>query len=353
MLIPALPPNEAERLASLRRMALLGTPDEAAFDRITRTAQRLFAVPIALISLVDLNRQWFKSCIGLPVRETSRDVSFCGHAILGRELFIIPDATQDPRFADNPLVIGEAEIRFYAGKVIRNAEGHAIGTLCLIDRVPRTFSAADRQALNDLGAWAEMALLARELGATQQQLIDELDAARLAGLVDPLLNIWNRRAIFDLLHREVQRGLRERSPVSVLMVDFDHFKQINDRHGHAAGDIVLRESCMRIRGALRSYDCLGRYGGEEFLIVLPGTSVDEAVAIAERVCAEIADAPISIVGGSVPVTASIGAGSLAAEADGVDGVGDAANAVERLLAEADRAVYQAKSSGRNCVRFGA
>jgi GAF domain-containing protein len=131
MQTPARPANEEQRLASLQRMQLLDTPDEEAFDRITRIAQHLFAVPIALVSLVDLNRQWFKSCVGLPVRETPRDVSFCGHAILGNDLFIIENAPADERFADNPLVTGGPNIRFYAGRPLRNAEGYNIGTLCI------------------------------------------------------------------------------------------------------------------------------------------------------------------------------------------------------------------------------
>lgn len=102
MLKAPIPENEAERLASLQKMQLLATPDEEVFDRVVRTAQRLFGVPVALVSLIDAHRQWFKACIGLPVRETGRDVSFCGHAILGDELFVIEDSREDKRFADNP-----------------------------------------------------------------------------------------------------------------------------------------------------------------------------------------------------------------------------------------------------------
>lgn len=115
MLEPPIPPDEQQRLAVLRSLHILDTPPEERFDRITRTAQRLFNVPIALISLIDAHRQWFKSCQGLPVSETPRGISFCGHAILADTPLIIPDALLDPRFADNPLVTGEPRIRFYAG----------------------------------------------------------------------------------------------------------------------------------------------------------------------------------------------------------------------------------------------
>lgn len=129
---PLLPADETKRLESLRRMQLLYTPDEGALDSVTRTAKLIFQTPIVLISLVDHNRQWFKSCLGLPLRETPRDISLCGHAILGDEIFVIEDTTQDERFADNPLVLGEPGIRFYAGRPLKNREGFNIGTLCLI-----------------------------------------------------------------------------------------------------------------------------------------------------------------------------------------------------------------------------
>ncbi len=106
MLEAPIPPDEALRLETLRRLSLLDSEAEERFDRLTRMARRVFNVPIALVSLVDEDRQWFKSCIGLEVRETARDISFCGHAIMGNETFIVPDASQDPRFADNPLVVG-------------------------------------------------------------------------------------------------------------------------------------------------------------------------------------------------------------------------------------------------------
>lgn len=339
MLIPPLPADEDARLESLRRMALLDTPDEESFDRVTRSARRLFGTPIALVSVVDSRRQWFKSCIGLPVRETAREISFCGHAILEDDLFVVPDAAADPRFFDNPLVTGEPRIRFYVGCVLRNADHFPIGTLCLIDRVPREFPAGDREALRDLGAWAELALATRELGAAQRQMLAELDAARTASLVDPLLNVWNRRAIDDLLQRELSRSLREHSPLSLMVIDFDHFKSVNDRFGHPAGDAVLREGARRIRAGLRGYDLLGRFGGEEFLVVLPQTPFQDAAAVAERVRRTVAEAPFAVGEVGLPVTVSIGVGHLAG---GLSTAGE-------LIAAADQAVYRAKAQGRDQV----
>lgn len=155
MMPPLIPPDEALRLEALRSLCLLDTPAEERFDRITRSVAHLFKVPIALVSLVDANRQWFKSRQGLAAPETPREVSFCAHAIHGDEVFVVEDAALDSRFVDNPLVTGEPRIRFYAGVPLRGPGGAKLGTLCLIDRAPRSFPSNDRSALREIGAWAE------------------------------------------------------------------------------------------------------------------------------------------------------------------------------------------------------
>ena len=152
---PQFPPNEQQRLCALQQLCILDTPPEERLDRITRIATHFFNVPIALITLVDAQRQWFKSCQGLDVSETPRSISFCGHAILGDTAMVVPDTLRDPRFADNPLVENEPHIRFYAGYPLSAADGSKLGTLCLIDRRPRKLRAADLEVLRDLAAWAE------------------------------------------------------------------------------------------------------------------------------------------------------------------------------------------------------
>lgn len=151
MISPELPPNEDQRLAALRALSILDTPPEARFDRLTRLAQHLFEVPIALVSLIDENRQWFKSCQGLAASETPRSISFCGHAILQRDVFVVEDALLDRRFFDNPVVVGEPHVRFYAGAPLILPNGHPVGTLCIIAPTPRRFSERDRQLLSELG----------------------------------------------------------------------------------------------------------------------------------------------------------------------------------------------------------
>ena len=180
----SLPEFEDERIAALKEFEILDTPPDEKFDRITKIAQILFDVPIALVSLVDVNRQWFKSCVGLSVRETPRSMSFCSHAILEEDVMAIEDAKNDKRFADNPLVTGEPYIRFYAGKPIRGPTNQLLGTLCIIDKVPRKLSRGDRALLIDLANWVEseiktMALnnelkkITLQLKQTEQELIDK------------------------------------------------------------------------------------------------------------------------------------------------------------------------------------
>lgn len=158
MLAPIAPPYEEDRLSALCRLHILDTPTDDRFDRITRTAQRLFGVPISLVTLVDSERQWFKSNLGMAVTQTPRDISFCGHAILREEPFIVEDASADPRFFDNPLVTGEPHVRFYAGIPIHEARGWRVGTLCIIDRAPRIFPTDQIEALRDLALMAETEL---------------------------------------------------------------------------------------------------------------------------------------------------------------------------------------------------
>jgi phosphoribosyl 1,2-cyclic phosphodiesterase/GAF domain-containing protein len=153
-----LPENETARLAALDELEILDTAPEERYDRIARIASEAFEVPIALVSLVDRDRQWFKSCIGLDAKETPRDMAFCAHAILKDEVLIVPDAFLDPRFADNPLVTGESHVRFYAGCPLKLPDGNVMGTLCLIDTRPRQLDDRKINLLRDLGKLAELEL---------------------------------------------------------------------------------------------------------------------------------------------------------------------------------------------------
>jgi len=262
---PDTPQNEEARLKTLRSLNILDTSSEERFDRLTRMAKRMFNVPIALVSLVDENRQWFKSCIGLDVRETHRDISFCGHAILGKEIFIIPDATKDDRFADNPLVINEPNIRFYAGCPLRFTDGSMLGTLCIIDQKPRNLNLDDIDALKDLASTAE-----RELAAIQLATIDDLT------------NIPNRRGFMMVSQQSLNLCVRQQIPASLVYLDLDNFKSINDTFGHVEGDSVLIAFADQIRTVCRESDLFARLGGDEFVILFINTSKNAAENIIVR-----------------------------------------------------------------------
>lgn len=182
MLEPSTPHDEADRLAELGGIRLLDTPKEERFDRITRTAQRVFNVPTALITLVDTGRQWFKSRQGMDMPETPRRISLCGHAILSDDALIVNDASLDARFSDNPLVVGDMHLRFYAGIPLRSENGFRIGTLCLIDKIPREFSDADLLALRDMAGWAELELNVYSI--TYATALSKEKESRLRAIVD-------------------------------------------------------------------------------------------------------------------------------------------------------------------------
>ena len=172
--------GESERLAALHAYGILDTPPEPGFEHTTAMVTRLLGMPIAAVTLVDAERQWFKSVRGLDVRESPRKDSFCAHAMLGHEVMVVPDATLDPRFADNPLVTGEPGIRFYAGMPLRTPEGHPLGALCVIDRVPRAFSSAERQLLAEMAALGENEVLVRGAGEEPRVQTHALHAAETA-----------------------------------------------------------------------------------------------------------------------------------------------------------------------------
>src|SRR6266481_2791180 len=168
-----VPQNETQRLKVLWQYDVLDTVPEEIFDDLTELAAQICDAPIALITLVDEDRQWFKSKVGVTIKETSRDISFCGHAICQSDLFIVPDATKDERFAHNPLVVSEPKIRFYAGMPLVTPDGHALGTLCVIDKVPRELRAEQKQALRVLARHVmtqlELRRHSRELARAQKE----------------------------------------------------------------------------------------------------------------------------------------------------------------------------------------
>ncbi len=343
MIAPPVPESEEKRQAGLDRLQILDTPAEERFDRITRLATKIFGVPIALVTLVDRERQWFKSEQGMGMSETPREVSFCGHAINDDKTLVVHDTLEDERFLDNPLVTGDPEIRFYAGHPLRSPEGHLVGTLCAMDRKPRKMTTVEIEILRDLAALVESELHIVRLSRSQADLIRARDEAERKASIDSLTRAWNRDFMIDILKREISRTKRDRLTFALVMLDLDRFKSINDTCGHQAGDVVLRKTVDHIRSVVRPFDAVGRYGGEEFMIVLIECNLERALLVTERIRAVIEKTPVQTPRGIVSLTTSQGIVLY-------DGTDEATP--DDLIDAADKALYRAKDNGRNRVEIG-
>ncbi|MGJ7461685.1 sensor domain-containing diguanylate cyclase [Halomonas sp. MA07-2] len=333
--------HEAQRLQALADYRILDTPEESAFDEIVEVVSIICEAPIAVINFVDRDRQWFKSEKGLGVRETPLDISICAHAILQSGLFIVPDTTRDPRFSSNPLVTGEPNLRFYAGALLESREGYPLGTLCVLDYQPRDLTERQRFALqalaNQVMAHMELMRAHRE----QAELICELEATRheLAkrAATDPLTGLLNRRAFEQRLDQEVALIQRGAPPAALMLIDLDHFKRVNDTLGHQAGDEVIVRFAELCREVFRQADVIGRWGGEEFVVMLPRASVAEARHAAERLHQRLAITSMRADSATpLYISASIGICSLS-------GVSN----MDECLHRTDELLYQAKEQGRN------
>lgn len=306
-----LPPDESERLAALRALEILDTPEDDRFGVFTRLAARAAAVPMAALSLLDADRQWFKSAVGLTTRETSRDMAFCARTILTPDQpLVVPDATRDPRFADNPLVIGTPGIRFYAGVPVRSPSGHALGALCVIDVSPRDPAPGIIETLADLARGVSDALALHE---TARRLSRLAASDALTGLADA--------TTFERRHRSLGAGPAP-VPHALLCLDLDHFEAVNHLFGHAAGDAALIEVAARLAGEIGPGDLLARLGGDSFAVLLRDPAA--AAATAARIQAAFAR-PFAIAGQPFMLRISIGAAACPDDARDPVRVGELAD----------------------------
>ncbi len=348
MIRPDKPHNEAERLAALRRYEILDTPQEAAFDDLVMIASAVCGMPMGSVSLIDADRQWFKARLGLSEHETSRDNAFCAHAILNPdEVMVVADAMEDPRFRDNPLVTSSPGIRFYAGAPLLGAEGLPMGTLCVMDHRPRKLEPHQIEALNALSRQVsqllEIRLTSRALNLQLQDRAwyeDQLHRyqealeAHNADLVeqtrtDPLTGLANRRAFSAALEAQLEAG----RACCVAIIDIDHFKVVNDVHGHLVGDRVLADVAGQLRAASGGHGTIARYGGEEFVWLLPEVAIAQA-----RLQCEYLGEVVHYASESLPVTISVGLAAWHLE-----------EPLASLMHRADQALYAAKRNGRDRV----
>jgi diguanylate cyclase (GGDEF)-like protein len=332
-----LPSLEDERLAGLRALEVLDTAAEPEFDALVRAAAHVCGTPIALVSLVDARRQWFKANLGLSeAQETPRDVAFCSHAILEPGLFQVKDAAQDARFAGNPLVVDGPRIRFYAGAPIRLKDGQAVGTLCVIDRRPRQLDAAQRDVLAGLAQAAARALEGRQASRQLVQRVARPDATH-----DALTGLVGR----DAFYLQLQQGLKPRPADSaapldcLLFLDLDHFRIVNDNCGHAFGDRLLAQMADLLRASVRTSDVVGRLDGDEFAILLKGCPLEVAHELAQKFCNRLESHRFEVQGKRFRIGASMGLAQLNPSLIGI----------EALMRVVEGCSQSAKSAGGNRV----
>lgn len=321
----AMPANEPARLTALRSYGLLDSDPEQVFDDVTELASLLCNTPIALVSIVDDARQWFKSTVGLDVSETPRDVAFCAHAILNpEEVFVVEDARDDHRFALNPLVTGGPEIRYYAGAPLISSDGQVLGTLCVIDRVPRQLG---QRELHGLKALARQVVTQLE---TRRCRLEAMAASER----DRLTNASSRVAFDARLFHEWNTLSRDGRPLALLLVEVDDFRRCFDELGQEGADKVLRQIAQIAESVLTRSDLLVRWGDHAFGVLLPDTEDAGALHMAERLRTGVEQATWP----DGPVTVSIGASSVMTNGD--------ASPYE-LLTRSDRALSVGKGEGCN------
>jgi len=250
-----IPDNELERLAVLKRLNILDTKAENRFDRYTRIATQLFKVPYSFIGLVDEQRQWFKSTMGISLSEIPRSISLCTHTILQNEIYEISDMLQDPRFANHPLTKSKSKIRFYAAMPIAPINGLNLGTFCIMDTQPRELSSEQKDCLKDLAS---------------------LVSDEMVLFLDDLTGLTNRRGFNLVAQPVISASHRSNGTSTVIMLDLDDFKEINDKYGHQEGDRALKIFSQVMQEEFRESDVVSRLGGDEFAVLLANSNEKDA-----------------------------------------------------------------------------
>lgn len=330
MALSPLPANESERLANLLELQILDTPAEGRFDRLTRLGCRLLRAPFSMLTLLDHQRQWFKSARGHMLCEAPRAASFCAHTILNTGPLVVPDALNDQRFFDMP-VVRDMGVRFYAGMPIFSAERYALGTFCILDVQPRQLEDEDLHALQDLAACAESEIQLMRTAQSERELLKEMDQVRLQASVDPLTRCWNEGAILALVDKERRASKLLRSTLSVLVISVHGVPEINKRHGQSVGDNYLREMAERLRCAVRAGELLGRLSGPRFLL-LTHTPLHQIEERAESLIHAVTYRTVGLEGRYVDATISVGIASARGATESAREVVARAEKAEKSLA---------------------
>lgn len=324
---PDIPHNEEERTRAIQNLGMIYSPSEARFDRITRLVCRHFDIDTALVTIVYKEIQWFKSLQGLNACSTDREVSFCGHAILSDEPLIVENALLDPRFMDNPLVVDGPRIRFYAGQPVRDAFGTTIGTLCVIDSVPRAFSQEDRQDLRDFARLVEVELAKPIEDNVVSRFVRSLNENQRSLLIDPIVGSWNRRGFEALLDKELEYALHKGEDLSLLHVKLSSFDLILNRFGHDRIVDFTKFTASIIRDMLPNGSSVGSLGADAFVAVCSGMTNSEVARLLEQLKARFGETTLETHGVKALVDVDINFLSLS----GDELQCTAVQAVDRLL----------------------
>ena len=336
-----LPDIESKRSESLREYQILDTAPEASFDDMTRLAAYICQTPIASISLSDNKRQWYKSKVGFVSNEEPRDITFCAYAILQKELLIVRDTLADERFATNPFVISDPHIRFYAGAPLISPDGLVLGTLCVLDNLPRDLSSEQQEALRILALQVVTQLeLRRNLKVLKQNIAQRQQSEELLrhnAFHDGLTNLPNRALFMNRLGHALKRTKRHKDYLfAVLFLDLDRFKVVNDSLGHMVGDQLLVAIARCLESCLRPEDTVARLGGDEFAILLNNIKdVSDAIRVVQRIQEKLT-LPFNLSGQEVFTSTSVGIALSTTDY----------NQPEELLRDADTAMYRAKALGK-------
>ncbi|RFB04079.1 sensor domain-containing diguanylate cyclase [Parvularcula marina] len=314
-------------------------------NHMARTVALAFRVPMVIAALNERYRAWFSSSHGVSEALDDQVHDLCSLANLADRFFQVEDMAEDQYFSGEKLVSEAPNMRFFAGVPLRDPDGKRFGTLCILDNKPRVMSESDSRLLKSFAGLLSNDICVRSAGryAVQDLIHAEEDKCSLYDLAvtDSLTGALNRRAFFHLTEREVPRAERHRVPLTAVLFDIDHFKKVNDVHGHAAGDDVIASLSRIVSKEIREEDYLGRLGGEEFGLILPETTPSQAVSLTNRLRQKIKGLTFLGEGGSFSITVSFG----------VAAIDPGERSVHPALERADRALYVAKRNGRDRVEL--
>lgn len=334
---------DLEKTEILQRYDILGKAEKFDTSQTARTISLVMKMPIVIVAVNERYRGWLRCTHGIEKSDFDAYQNYCAHAHISSSPFVVEDVRNDGYISDSDTDAGRSDVVFFAGAPLRDPHDKRLGTLCLLDTVKRDFKDEDLKILESFAELVSQDICLRSAGryAVRDLIAAEEDRYALYDLAmsDPLTKALNRRAFFRLSEREVGRANRYNTHLATMMIDIDHFKQVNDTHGHAVGDEVLEQLVKVLTDGTRDEDIVGRLGGEEFAILLPETDIERAENVANRLREAAKALSFESEKGSFSITISIGLSEPA--------IGE--KSILEALERSDKALYAAKRNGRNRV----